>query len=161
MTYSGDPSTSALDAVRFWAQDVGSAPLLNDNEITYLIAFAGVDPTESPQLAAAIACERIASKYVGEVAISADGVSYSGQDLYNKYSQLAKDLRSSELISLAEGAHPYVGGITVGEIPDGTVRQPNFGIGWTDNPEAGDQAYGNSGEYNASYGGNYEDQIGY
>lgn len=161
MTYSGDPASSPLDAIRFWAQDTGTPPLLNDNELNYLITFAAVDPVESPQLAAALACELIASKYVGEVAISADGVSYSGQDLYTKWLQLAKDLRKSELVSLAATSQPYAGGITVGEIPDFTTKEPSFGIGWTDNPEAGDQSYGNNADYTTSYGADYEDQVGY
>jgi hypothetical protein len=137
MPYSGDPSDSEIDAVRFWAQDTGTPPLLTDAEIQYVIDFYANDPdiVTSPVLVAAVCCDRIASKYVGWVNISADGVSYSGDQLQQRYSTLAAELRKTEKQLLASGAAPYVGGVLVGQYPDPAVQEPNFGIGMNDNPE--------------------------
>jgi hypothetical protein len=132
MAYSGDPTSSPLDAIRFWAQDTGASPLLNDAEIDYLTDFAGVDPEENPIDAAALVADRIAAKYVGDVNINADGVSYSGDQLQSRYSALAKELRRQAGRSSGRESVPYVGGLQDG-------RQ--FGIRMHDNPQAGSQQY--------------------
>lgn len=144
MPYSGDPAASDIDAVRFWAQDTGNPPLLTDAEINYLIAFAGGDEgvTVSPVLVAAYACDRIASKYVGWVNINADGVSYSGDQLQQRYNALAAELRKSEKRLQEAGAFPFVGGIAIDTAPIPGVKEPNFGIGMDDNPEGYPQAGG-------------------
>lgn len=142
MPYSGDPSASDVDAVRFWVQDTGKPSLLTDAEIEYLIAFVGVDASLSPIRVAAVAADRIAAKYAGEVSISADGVNYSGDQLARKYSDLATSLRKQESTIVGAGALPYVGGIQAGESPVSGVNPPSFGIGKDDNPEAGYQGFG-------------------
>lgn len=125
MSYSGDPANSGVDAVRFWAQDTGTTGLLNDEEIEYLITFSGLDPVSSPLDIAALAADRIAAKYAGEVSISADGVSYSGDQLYLKYVTLAKELRQSARQMAGWNAQPFVGGLRWGR---------NLGVGMHDNP---------------------------
>ena len=144
MPYSGDPSDSEIDAVRFWAQDTGATPFLSDAEIQYIITFYEGDPdiTVSPVLIAAAVCDRIASKYVGWVNISADGVTYSGDQLQQRYGALSAELRKTEKRLLETGANPYVGGILRGDYPDPGIEPPEFGIGMHDNPEAHDQSGG-------------------
>lgn len=155
MPYSGDPSASEIDAVRFWAQDTGNPPLLSDAEIQYVIDFAesslGDGVTVSPVLIASYVCDHIAGKYVGWVSITADGVSYSGDQLQQRYNALADQLRKSEKRLTEAGAAPYVGGILTGEFPPPGVDAPNFGIGMDDNPEAARQAGGWNAEYLYAY----------
>lgn len=149
MPYSGDPSASDIDAVRFFAQDTGTAPLLSDPEVQYLIDLAGVDATVAPRFIAAQAAELIAARYAGEVSITADGVTYSGDQLQTKYTQLAQNLRDAERRERVNGAFPYVGGVLRGEPPSPAVLPPNFGIGMDDNPQAGYQAHGFDGDPDA------------
>lgn len=146
MPYSGDPSASAVDAVRFWVQDTGKPPLLSDTEIEYLIAFSGVDAAGAPIQVAVLAANQIAAKYAGEVSISADGVNYSGDQLAQKYTALASQLRNADNQRRAYGAAPYVGGILTGEAPPWGTNPPQFGIGKDDNPEVGYQGYGWNGD---------------
>jgi hypothetical protein len=145
MAYDGDPSASPIDAVRFWAQDTGDPPLLSDDEIDYLITFLD-DPEVSPITVAAFVCDRIAAKYVGQVSISADGVSYSGDQLMQRYTTLAAELRKTLKRTNEHFAPPYVGGVLYGERALAGVRQPVFGVGMFDNPEGSTQDYGYLGE---------------
>jgi len=127
MSYSGDPSTSGTDAVRFWAQDTGDPELLSDPEIDYLATYSGLDPDVYPIDIAALAADRIAAKYAGSVTINADGVSYSGGELYQKYQGLAKELRQTARVQAGQGGAPYIGNWATGK---------QFGIGMHDNPQA-------------------------
>lgn len=127
MGYGGDPSASGIDAVRFWAQDTGSPELLSDAEYDYLIDFTGLDPDQDPLDIAAYAADRIAAKFAGEVSISADGVNYSGDQLYAKYQALAKELRQTARDRTGQGARPFVGGL-------GRGRQ--FALAMHDHPGA-------------------------
>lgn len=147
MPYSGDPGASDIDAVRFYAQDTSrTAPLLSDAEVQYLIDQSGVDASADPWFVAAQAADAIAARYAGEVAISADGVNYSGDQLAGKYTQLGQQLRATEARLRGIGALPYVGGVKRGEPPPPDVLPPNFGVGMDDNPEAGYQGAGYNGD---------------
>lgn len=137
MSYSGDPSTSGLDAVRFWAQDTGTTGLLSDGEVEYLIAYSGLDPVGEPIEVAAIVADRIAAKYAGEVSINSDGVSYSGDQLQQKYGALAKELRQTHARISSMASYPFVGGLQRGR---------NFGVGMHDNPGGYDQTLNPSGD---------------
>src|SRR3954469_2534047 len=137
MSYSGDPSSSGIDAVRFWAQDTGVPELLGDAEIDCLCAYSGLDPDRNPIDIAALAADRIAAKFAGSVSISADGVNYSGDQLYQKYQTLAKELRQTARDQSGQGAVPFIGGQQTG-------RQ--FGVGMHDNPQATTQAYQLTGD---------------
>lgn len=132
MSYSGDPSSSVIDAIRFWAQDTGTPELLNDNEIDYLVEFAGVDADEDPLDAAALVAERIAAKFAGEVSVTSDGVSYSGQELQQRYATLAGALRKQAIRTSGRGPVPFIGGLH---------RHRQFGVGMHDNPQGQSQTY--------------------
>lgn len=140
-TYSGDPSSSAKDAVRFYCQDTNYEDvLLSDEEINYIIAsWSGV--TDHPMFLAAVACETIAAKFTREISYSADGVSIGTSELQSKFNQLALDLRDQYKASEIGGG-PDIGGVFVGEVLDPSIKPLTWAKGMHDNIDAGQQDYG-------------------
>ena len=138
-TYTADPESEPLDAVRFLVGDVDSTePQLQDAEIEFLVAtWEGM----SMYYVAGMAAEAIAAKYAREINISADSQSLSTGDLQEKYLSLAQRLFALHEQLLAGGLVD-AGGVTTGEQPDPTVRPLSFGKGMHDDPEAGQQDYG-------------------
>lgn len=112
-SYSGDPSASNVDEIRFWAQltDTNDQHLTNE-EITF------VRTIESSNVAAAArCCEILATKYAREADIRAG----SDGELSIKFSQIseqfmarAKDLRSSAVAY----ASPWAASISITEKQD-------------------------------------------
>lgn len=142
-SYSGNPADSDLDAVRFYCQDTSvDESFLTDEEITFLLD-TWYDFTKSTIYVASVAAETIAGRFAREVSYSADGVSVSGEQLQQKYNDLAQSLRDLYKAS-GEAAGPDAGGILLGEEFDSTIRPLNFGIGFNDNHRSGQQAYGGS-----------------
>lgn len=100
-TYSGDPSTSDRDAVRFLVADTDSTdPLINDEEIAYLLAVY----TEPPHAATA-AARAIAAKFsrqsdqartVGDLTLS-ESLSQKSQQYHHLGDHLAGLANSSAL----------------------------------------------------------------
>lgn len=87
--YSGDPSTSDKDAVRFLLGDTNDADQqLQDEEIAWLLL-----QHTNPFLAGALGAERIASKYARLTSKSVGGLSISYGDRQSQYSNLAAALR--------------------------------------------------------------------
>lgn len=146
-TYSGDPASGQVDAIRAMLGDTGGDDgqtwILSDAEITYFDSLAW-PVFNSALMSAAVCAEIIAGRFAGEVAISADGVSVSGQQLQDKYTALAASLRQLYKTVSAAGGLPIVGGIDRFHVPDPTVRPLNFGIGMHDNYRAGAQGNPNS-----------------
>jgi len=128
-TYSGDPSLSSKDAVRFAIGDtISSDPLLQDEEINYIIST-----NSSIADAAYYACigivaklSRLADKSVGKIKIS-----YSQK--VTQYQKLADKLYANAGIVVI----PYAGGISVSDKQDmqsdTSIVQPSFKIGGFDN----------------------------
>lgn len=146
-TYSGDPSQSLLDAVRFYAQDTNPAdPFLSDGEIEFLIT-EWVHVTSNPIFVAAVVCDTIAAKFAREISFSADGVSIGASDLQEKYERLAESLRGQYASHDISGA-PDFGGIMVGTELDSSIKPLIFATEMHDNVAAGQQNYG--GTYNAA-----------
>lgn len=141
-TYSGDPTTSEKDAVRFWLQDTDeNRKLLSDQEIAYVQTVS--DPIYADPIAcAAIACSAVMAKFAKEAPITADGVSVGIDQLQAHFKDLRAQLK--DLYDEVAGASgvPLVFGIDVFEIPDFGIKPPSFGKGFTDNPRAGNQEYG-------------------
>jgi len=142
-TYSGDPATSNLDAVRFYVQDTREDfPYLTNEEIDYVL-HVWMPLYGSALYCAAVCAEIIASKFAREVSVSADGVSVGANELQQKYKTLAEDLRD------AHKAHADAGGGA--EIPsehwndrfDSSIRPGVFSIGIHDNMYVGQQEYSN------------------
>ena len=138
-TYTADPESEPLDAVRFLVGDIDATePQLQDAEIEFLMSiWDGM----SIYYVAAMAAESIAAKYAREINISADSQSLSTGDLQEKYLSLAQRLLTLHEQLLAGGLVD-AGGVTTGEQPDPTVRPLSFGKGMHDDPEAGQQDYG-------------------
>lgn len=89
-SYSGDPSLSDLDAVRFTIGDTNSAdPQLADTEITFLLAREG--SVIEASICAALA---IAAKYSRLIDVSGEKSSKAASVLAEHYRQLAADLRN-------------------------------------------------------------------
>ena len=103
-----DPSASPKDAVRFLVGDTDTTDqLINDEEIEFL-----VDEFGDVYTAAGSVAESLAAKFAREVTHSGDGLSYSGNQLYQHYTDLAERLRRLAARRRRSGAGPYVGGIS-------------------------------------------------
>lgn len=146
-TYSGDPTTSTKDAVRLLMGDTDvSFPLMQDSEILYVIGVA--TPIYNDDfMTASICCDIVANGLAREINISADGVSASADTLMRKLQDTAVNLRAMYSRIVGAGGAPYAGGIDRFEPPDFSVKRLNFGLGFMDNARAGQQNFGEYGEY--------------
>lgn len=110
-TYTGNPSTNAVDQIRLLLGDTDmSDPLLDDGAITYFVTT-----WVNPYSAAAAAAEQIAGQFAREVAYTGDGVSVGNDKLQDKYTALAATLRlQGKRIGKAVG--PYAGGTSVSDV---------------------------------------------
>lgn len=104
-TYSGDPSISERDAVRFWINDtdVDNAQIM-DAEIDYTI---GIFP--NPMLAAAQCARNLQAKYARKPNKRVGDLQISWGDIAKAYATLAADL---EARGNTFGLQPYSGGIS-------------------------------------------------
>jgi hypothetical protein len=107
-TYSGDPSSSPKDAVRFEIPDTEEAsPLLQDEEIEYALTQEG----ESVLAAAAHCCEQLARKLSLQADTAIGSVKANYKDAAKNMAARAEDLRKR-----ASGRHaPFAGGISRSE----------------------------------------------
>lgn len=141
-SYSGDPSSSDKDEVRFLIQDVDpTVPLLSDEEINYLIA-QWAPRYGSNTLTASVAASVVSRKFAGLVPISADSVSAELDALAKTYSQMATQLRQEYNEGADAEAEIDLSSIEWPLGPDFSIMPLNFSIGMHDNPAAGQQAYG-------------------
>lgn len=98
-TYSGDPSASQRDAVRFLIGDTITADqLLQDAEIDFCIA-----QQSGSYLAAAMACESICALYSRLADSSIGDVSQSMSQKSAQYSAKAEELRRRAAINVLPG----------------------------------------------------------
>jgi hypothetical protein len=140
-TYSGDPSTSDIDAIRFYVQDTDvDDKLISDEEIDYLIG-QWTPVYGSNIMVAAMCAEAIAAKFTREVAYSADGVSVGVEALQQKYDTLASSLRD-QYKQYDIGAGPVLSGVMYSDTLDPGIRPTMFGVGMNDNVRAGNQDFG-------------------
>ena len=138
-TYSGLPGNSPRDAVRFWVQDTDpSFWLLSDDEIDYLILWVSDTTNDDPMWIASVCATVIASKFTREVSVSADGVSVDVGSLQQKYRDLAMTLRDAYDETHGDMELPSNDVM----VRDMTLPPLLFGIGMSDNFEAGNQDYG-------------------
>jgi hypothetical protein len=131
-TYSGNPSSTTRDEVRFLTGDTDTNDqLVTDEEIAYAVAKA-----PEPALAAARVCDAIAAKFARQADASAGDVSESASQKAAAYRTLATELRTQA----GALALPVFGGITQAEKQtldeDTGAVQPSFRIGQDDNPRA-------------------------
>jgi hypothetical protein len=131
LSYSGNPSTSEADAVRFLIGDTDtSAEILADEEILYLL-----DENGSPLKAAIVAADAIANRY------ASDSTTYRIGNVEVRRSQRAAQFRrrADELRSmlLEQGVTLYAGGISVADKSDVSADadrvSPAFSVGLFEN----------------------------
>ena len=138
-SYSGNPSASDNDEVRFLVQDTDTDDqLVSDEEIAYAVA------NEPSNVSAAIrVCRALAMKYARKADKKVGDLSISWSQLSKRYSELAKELEDSDMISIIP--LPYAGGISASDkdsVEDNTDRvRPSFKRGMHDNPnESADES---------------------
>lgn len=141
-TYSGDPSTSDRDAVRFYVQDTDpDFQLISDEEIDFLLTKWDPQVPETALYVSALASEALAARFAREVSVSADGVSVQIGDLQARYTDLAMRLRDQYKATLKSAAPDY-SAYLFDMAWDPTIRPLVFGVGFMDNYLAGKQDYG-------------------
>lgn len=122
-SYSGNPSSSSRDSVRFLSGDTNSQdPQLQDSEVDFLVSTYG-----NIFKAAAYACKDIAAKYARLVDKAVGDLRISYSQRQRSYDELSKDLLRQ---SANRSALPQAGGISVAdkknnELDPDTV-QPSF-----------------------------------
>lgn len=130
-TYSGDPSKSAADQVRFLVGDTRSPFLLSDEEILALLA----DSDQATAPAAAAGADALAARFAGSTDVSSGGVRKAESQKATAFRHLAKRLRRTKC-----GVEPWAGGLSKSEIiaseEDTDLVQPTFSKGMHDNPRA-------------------------
>lgn len=152
-SYSGDPSTSDVDQVRFYLQDNDPAvPLLGDLELQFLVD-EWLPRHDSLVFVAAVAAERVAAKFAGVVSVTADGVAVNVADLSGRYEALAKRLRQAHK-DLQVGGEVDLTNLMFDPQEDFSIAPLTFGVGKDDNVHAGRQDYGSHRR-----GWDYEDTV--
>jgi hypothetical protein len=130
-SYSGDPSVSDKDAVRFFLGDTdGTSPQVYDGEIAFALTARGTTYGATAMCALALA-----AKYSRLVNISADGMSQALGQKAAAFRAVATEYLSKEAVY---GAAAYAGGISISDmrtILADTDRVPDlFRYGMLDNP---------------------------
>ena len=107
-TYSGDPSGSSRDAVRFLVGDTDT----NDQQITDEEIAWALTQRSNTYLAAALIAERIAAQYARKVDKSVDSLSISFSQRQEHYLALARQLKRDATKGLA----PFAGGVSRSDV---------------------------------------------
>ena len=120
--YSGDPSASDKDAVRFEIGDTDSEDqLMNDEELLFVLGEEG-----TVLGGAARCCEILSRKFARQADYTLGPQSVRASQRSKAFQQLGETLRS-RLIALHSGNGIYVGGVDKGEdLTDKDLRQPAF-----------------------------------
>ena len=140
-SYTGDPTTSTRDEVRFLAQDTSSTDCsISDEEIDYLLG----QTAGNTYMAAAMASDIIATNYSAASASGAvksksvGSLSISYADKATEYRTVAKTLRRQMAVGFGGAIKPYSGGISKADKgrleADADFDQPWFSRGMHDNP---------------------------
>jgi len=141
-SYSGTPSDSDLDEVRFYLGDTNPEDvLLQDEEVQFVINKWN-QIHNSNLFNAAVCADMIAGHFAREVTISADGVSIQMSELQQKFQTLGEELRDQHKLYAASGVMPDVGGIMFGEVYDSSIAPLVWSKQMHDNKRAGRQDYG-------------------
>ena len=114
-TYSGDPTTSPRDEVRFLLGDTNSSqPQLQDAEIQYNISsvYGANPPAQGNYLPAAYCADNLAAKYSRAVDKSVGVLRVSYNQRVKQYQALAIQLRTRATLGMVK---PYVGGASISD----------------------------------------------
>ncbi len=144
-TYSGDPSTSMRDTVRYLIQDTDETlQLQSDEELDFLLR-EWLPKYDSLYLVASKAASVISRKFAGVLNINADGVSVNTADLSERYATMATRLRTEHQEAAATGGVLDLANLMSDSRLDHGIKPLSFGQGQFDNPAAGRQDYGGTG----------------
>lgn len=130
-TYSGNPSSSNLDAVRFKIGDTSiNDPLLQDEEINYLLSESGGSVIH----AAILACEAVAAKFSRQADTSNLELRVTASQRAQAYLRLAEQLKleASKLAGIVVGGRSKTEQVAAAQNPD--AIQPAFKRGLHDFP---------------------------
>lgn len=104
-TYSGNPASSQLDAIRFVIGDTDTTDqLLSNEEITYMITTYG-----DSRHAASESCRAIAAKFARLMNRSIGGLSADFSAKYRQYLELAESIEAGEEL---RPVSPFISGFT-------------------------------------------------
>lgn len=106
-TYSGDPSASARDEVRYYLQDVASPWLASDEEIAFALTKNG----QRPRASAADLARVKASAFLRRGTVSIDGMMINYTERGNALLALAKQIEQDDY-NAGAGALPFAGGVS-------------------------------------------------
>lgn len=149
-TYSGDPSVSHVDEVRFWLQDTDPrVRLMSDLELQFLIDL-WMPKYDSLVMVAAVASDRVAAKFTGVVSVSADGVNADVSGLADRYAALGMRLRQLHKDATI-GGEVDLSNLMWDAHPDWGIEPLQFGVGMHDSRDVGRQNYGSHRMSNHSY----------
>lgn len=131
-TYSGDPSASSLDEVRFLIGDTDTTDqLLQDAEVTYAITKY-TDPLQ----AAVSLCVQLAAKFARLVDVADDTVKAAFSQRSKGFASLADTLKQQLMTPLVG---PWAGSFSLDYqkqvASDVSMVQPQFTIGMTDDAD--------------------------
>ena len=106
-TYSGNPSASTQDKVRFLIGDTNEDKgLVTDSEIAWALSEEG----DNAYRAAALVCDAVASLKAQEADMSVGDLKISASQIATNYTAKARTLRSQ---ALRRGVSIHAGGISV------------------------------------------------
>jgi hypothetical protein len=130
-SYSNDPASSPLDAVRFLSGDTDADdPLVDDREVNYAITLGSHD------IAAAIICEHLAARFARETDIESGEAKEKCSQRAKAFKDRADELRQRAGIAVL----PSFGGLSRSEkqslASNTDAVQPFFGRDEFDNPNA-------------------------
>lgn len=132
MPYSGNPSSSAADQVRFLIGDTNNAALqLSDAEIAHLLANAG----GSAAWAAPEAAEAVAAKYAHRASYSAGRTSRALAGLADALRKVAAQLRRQAAQYAVPVNTAQNRDVDTTDAANEALKQPQFSLGQFDNPE--------------------------
>ena len=137
-TYSGDPSSSDKDAVRFLIGDTDSTdPIMQDEEIVWLLSQHG-----TPSKAAYHAALSAAGKYARLVSQEAGRIKVKAESKFEQYRALSEQLREDMKTGFSlKKLQIYAGGISISDMQtrnSNADKVPNpFSVGQDNYYESG------------------------
>lgn len=158
MAFSYDPTLEKeRDQLRFLIEDTdGSMPYYQDEELDWLLG-QWMNRYDSVYYVAAVAADKLATKFAAMPDVSADGVSVSLSRLADQFRALAANLRETYK-SAQIGAEVDLSSIMIGTRMDPSIRPLRFAWGLHDNPEVGAQDYGGATPDPYGHGAGYRDE---
>lgn len=95
-TYSGDPTDSAKDEIRFLTGDTNSADQqISDEEVAYILSIHPQQAGYANYYAAAMAARQVASKYTNAINKSVGSLSINLSSKREQWTELAKSLEEA------------------------------------------------------------------